>query len=123
MNQPEIDPPMGESDGRVVCDHATIGWPAEEKEEGDDTPSLAFTLKNLNFEPPQGQMTIVCGPLGSGKTLLVSHYHELLLIASCEDYSEKLESWRARCWHPEPRLTLYHSTVARFTEIGPTNLG
>lgn len=69
MNQPEIDPPCEDSGGRIICDHATVGWPA-----GDDLTqaSNAFTLKDLNFEPPQGQMTIVCGALGSGKTLFVS---------------------------------------------------
>lgn len=72
MNQPEIDPPMGEANGRIVVDRATIGWPTEVKAEGESGTSLAFTLKDLHFEPPQGQMTIVCGPLGSGKTLLVS---------------------------------------------------
>ena len=72
LNQPEIDPPMGDSGGRIICQQATIGWPTEEKD--DSTPELtaAFTLKGLDFEPPKGQMTIVCGPLGSGKTLLVS---------------------------------------------------
>jgi len=63
---------MGDSEGRIICQQATIGWPAEEKD--DSTPELtaAFTLKGLDFEPPKNQMTIVCGPLGSGKTLLVS---------------------------------------------------
>jgi ABC-type multidrug transport system fused ATPase/permease subunit len=70
LNQPEIDPPMGDSEGRIICQQATIGWPTEEKDDPELT--AAFTLKGLDFEPPKGQMTIVCGPLGSGKTLLVS---------------------------------------------------
>ena len=72
LNQPEIDPPMGDSDGRIICQQATIGWPTEEKDELTLELTPAFTLKGLDFEPPKGQMTIVCGPLGSGKTLLVS---------------------------------------------------
>lgn len=76
MNQPEIDPPQGESSGRIVCQNATIGWPGEAIDV--EYPKLgAFTLKGLDFEPPQNQMTIVCGPLGSGKTLLVSILGEL----------------------------------------------
>jgi ABC-type multidrug transport system fused ATPase/permease subunit len=71
MNQPEIDPPMGESNGRIVCENATIGWPVEKSEDAFSDLTPAFTLRNLNFEPPQGRMTIVCGPLGSGKTLFV----------------------------------------------------
>jgi ABC-type multidrug transport system fused ATPase/permease subunit len=101
MNQPEIDPPMGESNGRIIVGHATIGWPIEDREEGDTTVSLAFTLKDLHFEPPQGQMTIVCGPLGAGKTLLVSRHYNLEpatlglhLISSSEVYLAKLGSWK-----------------------------
>lgn len=72
MNQPEIDPPMGEPGGRIVCENATIGWPAEEKDGSTPLLNAPFTLKGLDLEPPQNQMTIVCGPLGSGKTLFVS---------------------------------------------------
>jgi len=71
LNQPEIDPPMGDSGGRIICQQATIGWPTEEKDDSIPEIAAAFTLKGLDFEPPKGQMTIVCGPLGSGKTLLV----------------------------------------------------
>jgi ABC-type multidrug transport system fused ATPase/permease subunit len=72
MNQPEIDPPMGEFGGRIICENATIGWPAEEREDSVPLLNAPFTLKGLNLEPPPNQMTIVCGPLGSGKTLFVS---------------------------------------------------
>lgn len=46
--------------------HATITWPAKEgKKDG------LFRLRHVNLTIPPG-LTLVCGPLGSGKTLLVS---------------------------------------------------
>ena len=77
MNQPEIDPPMGECDGRIICENATIGWPVEDRQDTFTPLNAPFTLKGLDLEPPQGQMTIVCGPLGSGKTLFVSLTSEI----------------------------------------------
>jgi hypothetical protein len=124
MNQPEIDPPMGESDGRVICQDATIGWPGEAVD--DETSKIAaFTLKGLDFEPPQNQMTIVCGPLGSGKTLLVSHPTtcSVAVDPSYAVYWEKLECWKAPSSRLEHLQMLSRLMAARFSESGRMNLG
>lgn len=49
----------------IRFDKATLTWPAEE-------PSTSlFRLRDVDVHVPSG-FTLVCGPLGSGKTLLVS---------------------------------------------------
>jgi ABC-type multidrug transport system fused ATPase/permease subunit len=48
----------------IKLDNATLTWPA-------DDPEGVFRLKGVNCQIPRG-FTLVCGPLGSGKSLLVS---------------------------------------------------
>ena len=125
MNQPEIDPPCEDSGGRIICDHATVGWPVcDEADQPKNT--TVFTLKDLHFEPPQGKMTIVCGSLGSGKTLLVSHpvpERRCMLTTSFVDYSVRLVCLRARSSPQEPLRMLYPSMAVRYTGIGQPSRG
>lgn len=82
-----LDTPDGTSDDRVAFDHATVTWPqhADDKADaaeanGEDGVGTGagkpFELQDLSLEFPKGEMSLVCGRLGSGKTLL-------LLGASC----------------------------------------
>lgn len=67
LNQPEIEVEEWETvDQDIVFDDAVIGWPA-----GGDVNEGDFKLK-LDLKLPQNKITLVCGPLGSGKTLFVS---------------------------------------------------
>lgn len=71
LNQTEIDLSQWESTSNaIVFSNATIGWPTVDGEEVD---SKRFQLEELDFELPTSKFTLVCGPLGSGKTLFVSH--------------------------------------------------
>ncbi|RXK39910.1 hypothetical protein M231_02844 [Tremella mesenterica] len=66
LNQPEIivdEPSNGEE---IMISDATITWP---KAENVDL-SEVFKLSNVNLQLPTGKLTLICGPLGSGKTLL-----------------------------------------------------
>ncbi|RMD44291.1 hypothetical protein DV735_g885, partial [Chaetothyriales sp. CBS 134920] len=55
--------------GRVVAfKNATIAWPSEDI----DGDSDVFKLKNLNLDFPQGKLSVISGPTGSGKSLLLS---------------------------------------------------
>ncbi|OCF60910.1 hypothetical protein L486_00554 [Kwoniella mangroviensis CBS 10435] len=79
LSQPEIDKSQWENAStRIICDHATIGWPsAKQAVTGDETPR--FKLQDIDVEIPEGKLTLLCGPLGSGKTLLerfllLAHY-------------------------------------------------
>ncbi|EIW65943.1 hypothetical protein TREMEDRAFT_35758 [Tremella mesenterica DSM 1558] len=67
LNQPEIivdEPSNGEE---IMISDATITWP---KAENVDL-SEVFKLSNVNLQLPTGKLTLICGPLGSGKTLLL----------------------------------------------------
>ena len=66
---------------RIALHSATITWP-QDRGEGRSrsvgpsaaaTPSLVgkFVLRDLNVSIPVGEMTLVCGKLGSGKSLLL----------------------------------------------------
>lgn len=66
---------------QIALQSATIAWP-QNRVEGRSrsvgpsaaaTPSLAgkFVLRDLTINIPMGEMTLVCGKLGSGKSLLL----------------------------------------------------
>ncbi|GAA6040411.1 hypothetical protein NBRC10512_001368 [Rhodotorula toruloides] len=61
------------SDERVAFDHATVTWPQHEDEKDDDEEDEGaqkpFELQDLTLEFPKGEMSLICGRLGSGKTL------------------------------------------------------
>lgn len=78
LNRPEtdrvetkkyVDEAVPDADGIINFDNATLSWPRGESDEPDPK---AFRLKDLSLEIPRGQLTLVWGPLGSGKTLFVS---------------------------------------------------
>ncbi|KAI5478748.1 ATP-binding cassette transporter [Pseudohyphozyma bogoriensis] len=57
---------------------ATVTWAkTEEKTDGEangsgtTTPGATFQLQDINVEFPEGSMSLVCGSLGAGKTLLL----------------------------------------------------
>ncbi|CAE6528569.1 unnamed protein product [Rhizoctonia solani] len=56
---------------------ATISWPqtrfsgASSAPSATSTPRARFTISDLSLEFPDGELSLVCGKLGSGKTLLL----------------------------------------------------
>ena len=71
LNQPEIqDTDWDTTDATIRCKTATIGWPAAVNN-GDDTAPV-FKLKDVDLTLPAGKFTLICGPLGCGKTLFGS---------------------------------------------------
>ncbi|WWD17007.1 hypothetical protein CI109_101443 [Kwoniella shandongensis] len=70
LNQPELGQERSDSrSARIVCQQATISWPASEQEPSSEAPS--FRLREADLQVPDGKLTLLCGPLGSGKTLLL----------------------------------------------------
>ncbi|BGP24141.1 ATP-binding cassette transporter [Rhodotorula toruloides] len=64
------------SDERVAFDRATVTWPRhaddkEAQEDGEEGADKPFELQDLTLDFPRGEMSLVCGRLGSGKTLLL----------------------------------------------------
>ena len=64
LNGPETEEPTWDiNNPEIDISHATIGWPAA----GED----AFKLEDLTLSLPVGKMTLIHGPIASGKTLLL----------------------------------------------------
>ncbi|ODO00841.1 ATP-binding cassette transporter [Cryptococcus wingfieldii CBS 7118] len=76
-------PQDNDGQGDIILSSATFTWPQDDfaaSAEPDTppphsaalTPKDAFTLADLNLQFPNGKLTLICGRLGSGKTLLLS---------------------------------------------------
>lgn len=76
LNQTEVEVNKDDvSDGMLALDSATFTWPvAESALEPSAEPAHTFRMRRITLSLPQGKMTLVCGPLGSGKTLFVSEH-------------------------------------------------
>lgn len=53
----------------IVLENVTASWPTAYIDPNDHKP---FELQDVNLRFPKGKFTLVYGPLGSGKSLLVS---------------------------------------------------
>ncbi|KDQ21679.1 hypothetical protein BOTBODRAFT_26106 [Botryobasidium botryosum FD-172 SS1] len=75
----EISPNLptdGPGEMRVVLSSATVTWPQDRiassiASSAASTPKHKFVLVDLNLEFPIGELSLICGKLGSGKTLLL----------------------------------------------------
>ncbi|ORY70217.1 P-loop containing nucleoside triphosphate hydrolase protein [Pseudomassariella vexata] len=52
----------------VTFDNATIAWPSDDKDER----SNEFTLQNVNVKFPRGELSVISGKTGSGKSLMLA---------------------------------------------------
>ncbi|KIP06804.1 hypothetical protein PHLGIDRAFT_106557 [Phlebiopsis gigantea 11061_1 CR5-6] len=71
-----VRPLARQVDQQIILQSATIAWPRNgNKEHGSlstaSTPRHKFILSDLSLEFPRGELSLVCGKLGSGKTLLL----------------------------------------------------
>ncbi|KAH7925080.1 hypothetical protein BV22DRAFT_1195420 [Leucogyrophana mollusca] len=70
-------PPLSEQSPVIALQSATVTWPQDRVQGGSGTPSAAstprnkFVLVDLAVTFPQGELSLICGKLGSGKTLLL----------------------------------------------------
>ncbi|KAN0125580.1 multidrug resistance-associated ABC transporter [Russula decolorans] len=76
-------PPLSESSPPIAFQGATVTWPQDRARSGSGTasasaassvsatPRTKFMLTDLNIIFPKGELSLVCGKLGSGKTLLL----------------------------------------------------
>ena len=57
----------------IVIQSATITWPRDRSMDSStaSTPRNKFILVDLALKFPEGELSLVCGKLGSGKTLLL----------------------------------------------------
>ncbi|KAH8986771.1 ATP-binding cassette transporter [Lactarius hatsudake] len=74
-------PPLGGDPSPIAFHGATVTWPRDRARSGtttastvpsaSSTPKTKFMLMDLNIVFPKGELGLVCGKLGSGKTLLL----------------------------------------------------
>ncbi|KAJ7677816.1 hypothetical protein DFH06DRAFT_1422016 [Mycena polygramma] len=82
-------PSLNTMNYRVYVASASITWPASAP--SPSQPSTPFALKNLSLEFPQGQLSLVCGKVGSGKSLLLLENILFELPYCAERYAKTLE--------------------------------
>lgn len=83
LSQAEVSPGVQNDDDTVALRSATITWPRDvaygsstgyssTAPSGANTPkSSAFTLADLTIDFPKGKLSLISGPLGAGKSLLL----------------------------------------------------
>ena len=82
-------PPLDGQTHPIVLSSATITWP-QDRTRGSSaassaasTPRHKFMLIDLSLKFPIGELSLVCGKLGSGKTLLLLGASECHLVRDC----------------------------------------
>lgn len=68
--------PLDGTQEKIALQSATITWPqdragASTAPSAASTPKQKFVLVDLSLEFPKGELSLICGKLGSGKTLLL----------------------------------------------------
>lgn len=67
LNSPEIERTAKESD-EVTFDGASIAWPADEKLDNDER----FILRDVTVTFPKGELSVISGKTGTGKSLMLA---------------------------------------------------
>ncbi|KAK4153286.1 P-loop containing nucleoside triphosphate hydrolase protein [Chaetomidium leptoderma] len=67
LNSPEVEKISKDAD-EVSFDNASIAWPADE---GTDDAER-FILRNINVTFPKGELSVISGKTGTGKSLMLS---------------------------------------------------
>ncbi|KAK3309672.1 P-loop containing nucleoside triphosphate hydrolase protein [Chaetomium strumarium] len=67
LNSPEVERTSKDSD-EVCFDNASIAWPSDE--EIDE--SERFVLRNVNVTFPKGELSVISGKTGTGKSLMLA---------------------------------------------------
>ncbi|KAK0731311.1 P-loop containing nucleoside triphosphate hydrolase protein [Lasiosphaeris hirsuta] len=67
LKSPEVTP-IAKDSQQVSFENASIAWPSDEKIEDDER----FILRNVNVTFPQGELSVISGKTGTGKSLLLS---------------------------------------------------
>ena len=69
-------PPLEQQSKTVAFKSCTLTWPQDGNASSlapsaASTPKHKFVLVDLSLNFPQGKLSLICGKLGSGKTLLL----------------------------------------------------
>ena len=69
-------PPLNQQSKTIAFQSCTVTWPRDRNTSSlaplaAPTPKHNFILVDLSLNFPQGELSLICGKLGSGKTLLL----------------------------------------------------
>jgi ABC-type multidrug transport system fused ATPase/permease subunit len=69
-------PPLHQQSKTIAFQSCTLTWPQDRvasslAPSAASTPKHKFVLVDLSLNFPQGELSLICGKLGSGKTLLL----------------------------------------------------
>ncbi|GAB1310178.1 ATP-binding cassette transporter protein [Madurella fahalii] len=67
LNSPEVSKISKDSD-EVSFDNASIAWPSDEKIDEEER----FVLRNVNVTFPKGELSVISGKTGTGKSLMLA---------------------------------------------------
>ncbi|KAL2018405.1 hypothetical protein VTK56DRAFT_883 [Thermocarpiscus australiensis] len=67
LNSPEVSKISKDSD-EVCFDNASIAWPSDEKIDEEQR----FVLRNINVTFPKGELSVISGKTGTGKSLMLA---------------------------------------------------
>ena len=71
-----VVPPLDQQSKTVAFQSCTLTWPQDRNASSQahpaaSTPKHKFVLIDLSLNFPEGELSLICGKLGSGKTLLL----------------------------------------------------
>jgi ABC-type uncharacterized transport system fused permease/ATPase subunit len=121
LEVPYDQKPVPESESDKVYIQGTFTWDISESISEDDTAAKPiFRLRDLQLELPKGQMTLVAGKFGSGKSLLL-----LALLGEARLVEGKVSYLVSMLLDPDddtvPDWTLRKGGVAYVPQIGVWN--
>ncbi|KAI9743583.1 MAG: hypothetical protein M1818_002898 [Claussenomyces sp. TS43310] len=69
LEAPEVDPNLSKNSTAISFENASVAWPADEAKTDDDD---RFVLRDVNISFPVGELSVISGKTGSGKSLLLA---------------------------------------------------
>ncbi|KAH8825289.1 multidrug resistance-associated ABC transporter [Flagelloscypha sp. PMI_526] len=66
-----VTPVQGSTD-MIAFQSCSLSWPRSPNQDPTQTPQSSFVLHDLNISFPLGSLSLICGRLGSGKTLILN---------------------------------------------------
>ena len=101
---PEVDSinALDNNQSPIALDSATVGWPQEKNDHQESISTISstshrtFSLVDVTLEFPIGKLSLVCGKLGSGKTLLLQCLSSLLILFLKREGTDDLQLFWAK---------------------------
>ena len=125
--------PLDGEEHPIAFQSATVTWPQDRTMSSSAlssaaaTPKRKFILMDLTLDFPLGQLSLICGKLGSGKTLLLLCMYFSYELYNILMFIELLSSFRrSRCSDRTDRVPSFsarYSGIFRRCSCSPRRMG